>query len=119
MTAMTTDIQVPEGYVFACAVNDVPARGKRSVTLDHTHVLIIACESAYHAVEDVCPQTGRSIAHGEVLDCTLTTPTNGARYCLKTGRYLDGGQSPFQSHWLTVFPVHVYNDSIYVKLAAH
>ena len=77
-------------------------------------MLIIACDQMLYAIEDRCPQTGRSIAHGEVLDCTIASPSTGARYCLRSGRYLEGGLSPLQSHWLTIFPLRVLDDQIYV-----
>ena len=105
-----------EGYSFACKLSDLPPRGKKLVRFGQTRVLIIACESGLYAVEDRCPQTARSIAHGEVLNCILTTPTNGARYDLRTGQYVGGGLSPFQSHWPTIFPVIVVNDEVYVRL---
>ena len=91
-----------EGYVYVCERSDIPERGRKTVLIGE--------------VEDRCPQTGGSIAHGEVLGCVLTTPTVGARYDLRTGRYLGGGLSPLQSHWLTVFPLRVVEGKIYVRL---
>lgn len=115
MTATTTDIRVPEGYILACAVSDVPARGKHTVTIHDRRILIITCEDGCHAVEDACPHTGRSITHSKVLNCQLTTPTNGARYCLRTGRYLGGGQFPLPSHSLAIWPLQIVGDCIYVR----
>lgn len=115
MAAATTDTRIPEGYVFACEVRDVPARGKHTITIHDTRILIIVCDTSYHAVEDACPHTGRSIAHAEVLDCTLITSTNSARYCLRSGRYLGGGQFPLPSHSLTIWPLHIVEDRIYVR----
>jgi nitrite reductase/ring-hydroxylating ferredoxin subunit len=108
---------VPQGYVWACHVGDVPRRGKKTVHFDGKKVLIVACNSGIYAVEDRCPQTGRPIAHGQVLNCVLTSPTTGARYHLKTGKYLSGGLSPLQSHWLTTFPLRVIDDQVYVNVS--
>jgi nitrite reductase (NADH) small subunit len=107
---------IEEGYVLACSLNDLPKRGKRLIHINDLSVLIITTDTGVYAVEDACPHTARSIAHGQVLGRSLTTPTNGARYDLETGKYLGGGQSPFQSHWLTVFRVHVVGDQVYIQL---
>lgn len=108
--------QSMDGYRFACAVDEMPVRGRKLVHIEGVPVLLVACESGYYGVEDKCPQTGRSLAHGKVLDCVLTSPNNGARYDLSTGKYVGGGQSPFQSHWLTMFPVQVVDGGLYIKL---
>lgn len=111
-----TQPQAPEGYTLACAVSDLPTRGKRIMELGGRRVLIIVCDQQVFAIEDRCPQTGRSLAHGAVLNCAITSPANGARYCLRSGRYLGGGQSPLQSHWLTRFPVQVVDNFVFVRL---
>jgi len=103
-----------EGYVQVCNVSALPLRGKKTVTVDGARVLIVSCETGYYAVEDSCPQTGRSIAHGKVLNCVITSPHTGARYDLETGKYVGGGQSLLQSHWLTVLPLHIVDDTVYV-----
>jgi nitrite reductase/ring-hydroxylating ferredoxin subunit len=110
-------VETFENYEFACKVTDLPVRGKKTVVVGGVSILIVACESGLHAVEDRCPQTGRSLAHGQVLDCILTSPANGARYDLRTGRFVGGGLSPLQSHWLTVFPLQVIGDDVYVLMA--
>jgi nitrite reductase/ring-hydroxylating ferredoxin subunit len=115
MTTSTTQTQIPEGYVLACEREDIPTRGKKTVHVGDITLLIVPCDTGLYAVEDRCPQTGRPIAHGKVLDCAVTTPTTGARYCLRTGRYLGGGQSPLQSHWLRVFPLREIAGKVYVR----
>lgn len=111
-----TAATLPEGYVLACSLDEVPARGKKTVHVGDTTVLIIACGEDLHAVEDRCPQTGGSIAHGEVLNCMIAVPTTGAHYDLRTGRYLGGGQSPLPSQLLTVFPLRVAGGKVYIRL---
>lgn len=116
MTTGTTETRLPEGYVYACDVAQVPVRGKRRVWLnDDRAVLIIACNSDHYAVEDKCPQTGGSLAHGKVLDGVLTTPTTGARYELASGKYLGGGQFPLQTYWLKTFSILVRGGKVYLR----
>lgn len=110
------DPTAPAGYIRVCAVEQIPPRGRKTVYVDDIRLLIVACGDDLHAIEDRCPQTGRSIARGQVLNCVFTTPTVGARYDLRTGRYLGGGQSPLQSHWLTVFPLRVIEGNVYIRL---
>jgi len=116
MMTSLRDPTVPAGYIRVCAVEQIPPRGRKTVHVENITVLIVACDDGLHAIEDRCPQTGRSIVHGEVLDSVFTTPTVGARYDLRTGRYLGGGQSPLQSHWLTVFPLRVIEGGVYIRL---
>ncbi len=113
----TTKTRAPEGYTFACEREAIPTRGKKTVQIGDVTVLIVACDEHLYAVEDRCPQTGRSIVHGKVIRCVLTTPT-GARYSLNTGQYLGGVELPLQlqSHWLTLFPLKVIEDRVYVRL---
>ncbi len=115
MPPQATNVQIPEGYVYACETQELPTRGKKTLHIKGQRILIVACEQGYYAVEDRCPQTGSSIAHGAVLGCALTTPTTGARYNLRTGRYLDGGQSWLPTNWLTVWPLHVAEGKVYVR----
>jgi nitrite reductase/ring-hydroxylating ferredoxin subunit len=113
----TTTIQAPAGYTFVCAQNTLPTRGKKSFQIGSTRLLLVACDQHLYAVEDRCPQTARSITTSEILNCVLKTPV-GARYSLQTGQYLSGGTLPvlLQSHWLTLFPVKVIEDRVYVRL---
>ena len=105
-----------ENYVVACQRSDIPARGKKIVQVGGVSVLIVACEGSLFAVENACPQTGRPLAHGAVLKGTITSPHTGAHYELASGRYLGGGQSPLQSHWLRVFPLQTAENRVYIKL---
>ena len=107
---------LPNGFEFACDIHTIPARGKKTVQIDDHTILLVACDAGLYAIEDRCPQTGGSMAHGEVLDCTITAPTTGARYCLRTGRYLTGGQLPLPSHVLRVFALCISDDQVYVRI---
>lgn len=109
-------VSVMDGFVSACAVSAMPVHGRKVVQLNGVKVILVACDSGYYALEDKCPQTGRSIAHSKVINCVLTAPSTGARYDIVTGKYLGGGLSPLQSHWLTVFPTQVVDGQIYVRL---
>jgi nitrite reductase/ring-hydroxylating ferredoxin subunit len=116
MSTYVSEPKTPEGYVYACSLDKLPARGKKMVQVSTVSVLIVACDAGLFALEDRCPQTGRSLAHGEVLDGAITSPHSGARYDLRTGRYLGGGQWPLHSHLLVVFPLRVIDDRVYVRL---
>ncbi len=104
-----------EGYRYVCDLADLPARGKKAIHLDDVKLLLIACDSGLYALEDRDPQTGGSLATGEVIDCILTSPNTGARYSLATGRYIGGGLSPLSSHWLPMWHVRVVEDRVYVS----
>jgi nitrite reductase/ring-hydroxylating ferredoxin subunit len=113
---MNSVTSIPAGYVAACKLSDMPQRGKKALYFGETRVLLVACDDHLFAVEDRCPQTGRSIAHGKVWNCAITSPATGARYCLRSGRYLGGGQLSLRSTWLSLFPLLIIDDTIYVYL---
>jgi nitrite reductase/ring-hydroxylating ferredoxin subunit len=116
MSTHVSEPKTPEGYEDVCSLDELPARGKKMVQISGVSVLIVACDEGLFAIEDRCPQTGRSLAHGEVLDAAITSPHSGAQYDLKTGRYLGGGQWSLQSHLLIVFPLRVIEDRVYIRL---
>ena len=101
-------------FLYVCDRDSLPQRGKKTVYVEGVKLLIIACDTGLYALEDRDPQTGGSIAHAKVLDCVLTSPNTGARYSLRTGQYLGGGQSPLSSHWLPMWNVRVKDGKIYV-----
>ncbi len=103
-----------EGYVFICTKDDVPVRGKKRMQVSDIHVLLVACESGLYAIEDRCPQSGRSIAHGQVINGVLTSPITGAEYDLRTGQYIGGGLSPLQSERLRTYPLQFDGDKVYI-----
>lgn len=107
--------EVLEGYQRVCRADELPVRGKKTVSIDGMQILIVSCEHGICVIEDKCPQTGRPIAHGKVIEGTITSPHTGAKYDLQSGKYLGGGQSPFQSHWLTLLKHQIIDGVIYVR----
>ncbi|HMM28219.1 MAG: nitrite reductase (NAD(P)H) small subunit [Chloroflexota bacterium] len=105
-----------EGYRFVCDRADLPTRGKKTVHLDDVKLLIVACDTGIYALEDRDPQTGGSIAHGEVLDCVLTSPNTGAKYSLKDGRLIEEQTAlTVLTHWLPMWHVRVVDDQVFVS----
>ena len=56
-------VSVMEGYIHVCALDELPARGRKVVHLNGVSIMISVCESGVYAVENKCPQTGGSLAH--------------------------------------------------------
>jgi len=112
---MTTHT-VPETYTYACEVTDLPTRGKKTLTLGGKRIILIACDEAIYAVEDSGEDARRSLAHGKVLNHTLTMPGSGARYDLRTGLYLGGSFSTPSHTMLRVLPVHVASGKVYLHV---
>jgi len=105
-----------EGYRYICDRAELPARGKKTVRLDDVRLLIVACDTGFYALEDRDPQTGGSIAHGEVLNCVLTSPNTGAKYSLKDGRLIEEQKAlTVLAHWLTMWYVRVVEDKVYIS----
>jgi nitrite reductase/ring-hydroxylating ferredoxin subunit len=107
---------VLDGYVLACNKSDLPERGKKLITLNGIHVLLITCDTNVYAIEDRCLSDGRSLAHGKVLNHIISSPSSGARYDLITGQCVGGGFSTRMHESLRVFPVVVADDQVYIHL---
>ncbi len=60
------------------------------VEVDGVEVAVFRIEGQFYAVEDVCTHDGAEIASGRLEGCEIVCPRHGARFCLKTGKVLQG-----------------------------
>ena len=81
------------------------------VDVDGVEVAVFRIEGAFYAIEDVCTHDGAEIASGRLDGCEIICPRHGARFCLKTGKVLQG---PAYED-LPCFPLRVENGVIQVR----
>ncbi len=81
------------------------------VDVDGVEVAVFRIEGECYAIEDVCTHDGAEIASGRVDGCEIICPRHGARFCLKTGKVLQG---PAYED-LPCFPVRIENGVIQVR----
>ncbi len=81
------------------------------VEVDGVEVAVFRIEGQFYAVEDVCTHDGAEIASGRLEGCEIVCPRHGARFCLKTGKVLQG---PAYED-LPCFPLRIENGVIQVR----
>jgi nitrite reductase/ring-hydroxylating ferredoxin subunit len=104
------------GYKLACAVDKLPPRGKKTLTINDQTVVVIVCDSEIYAVLDYHPEKEYGLKHGKVLNGVLVLPDSGAHYDLHTGQYL-GGCAWAQAHdALPVLNTKIADGNLYVSI---
>lgn len=93
-------------------VGDVPALGKKTVSVDGQEILLVNLKGTIYAVENECPHQGAPLAGALVKDTYLSCPRHGYRFELK-----DGSCKEHPEFKLKTWPVRVENGEIVVDLA--
>ncbi len=93
-------------------VSDVPDPGKMLVEIDDQLVVLVHCDGAFYAIDDVCTHDGGPLGEGELVGCTLACPRHGAKFDVKTGAALTmPATKPTGTH-----EVKIEGDTILIKL---
>jgi len=87
-----------------------PATGKGFV-VEGRLVAVFFDGSAHYAIDDFCPHQGAELHDGLVFDQSVTCRHHGWRFCLKTGRWIDGRRDGVEA-----YPVRVVGDEIQVAV---
>ena len=90
---------------------DLSEGGQVVVDVDGVDIAVFKIEGALYAVQDVCTHDGAEIASGRREGLEIVCPRHGARFCLKTGKLLQG---PAYED-LTCFPVRLENGVVQVR----
>jgi len=85
--------------------------GHALADVDGVEVAVFRIDGALYAVQDVCTHDGAEIASGRREGGEIICPRHGARFCLKTGKLLQG---PAYED-LPCFPVRVEGGVIQVR----
>ncbi len=76
-----------EGWVDACAVDEIPESKARVVCLrGRERVAIFRDGGALSAVASVCAHQGGPLGEGQIIDGCVTCPWHGYQYVAKTGQ---------------------------------
>jgi 3-phenylpropionate/trans-cinnamate dioxygenase ferredoxin subunit len=74
-------------WVRACAVDEVPVGGTKSVVIDGEPVCVVRTdEGTLYAIRDVCSHADVALSEGDVEDTTIECWLHGSRFDLTTGR---------------------------------
>ena len=75
---------MPE-FETVARVGDIPDGEGRAFNCQDQMVAVFNAGGEYHAIDDMCPHMGASLAAGHLEDCVVTCPWHGWQYELETG----------------------------------
>jgi nitrite reductase/ring-hydroxylating ferredoxin subunit len=97
---------------FAAKVSEVPAWGKKVVTVNGQEVLLVNAKGTIYACEPECPHQGAHLSGALVKDADhLSCQRHGYRFNLQTGACAD-----FPEYTLKVYPVQIVGEDVMVEL---
>jgi nitrite reductase/ring-hydroxylating ferredoxin subunit len=98
---------------FAAKLVEVPAWGKKVVTVAGQEVLLVNIKGEIFACEPECPHQGAPLSGAVIKEADhITCARHGWHFNLKTGACRENSQ-----YALKVYPVQVAGDDILVNLA--
>ena len=92
--------QIPDGQGVACLVGD-------------RLVAVFNDGGTYHAINDMCPHMGASLADGELQAGVVACPWHGWRFRVSDGTWCDSPRAKTDS-----YEVRVVGDEIQVRVPA-
>jgi nitrite reductase (NADH) small subunit/3-phenylpropionate/trans-cinnamate dioxygenase ferredoxin subunit len=101
---------VPQRVTVAKS-GDIPEGGSVVVNVGQKDVAVFRIEGALHAIDDLCPHMGASLAGGLVEDGCVTCPWHYWRFRLADGAWADSPKLK-----LAVYPVHEVGGEIQLEL---
>jgi 3-phenylpropionate/trans-cinnamate dioxygenase ferredoxin subunit len=105
-------MSVPDTYVRACALTDVPEDGALGVEVQDTPVAIIRVGGEIFALHDVCSHEEVPLSEGEIYDHTVECWLHGSCFDLRTG----APTGPPATKPVPTYPVHTDGSDVYVSL---
>jgi nitrite reductase (NADH) small subunit/3-phenylpropionate/trans-cinnamate dioxygenase ferredoxin subunit len=94
-----------------CRVGDI-AEGEGTAVQVGTKVIAIFCQQGqFHAIDDMCPHMGASLAGGHLENGVVTCPWHAWRFRVTDGTWADNPRIKIGS-----YPVRVEGDEIQVQV---
>jgi nitrite reductase (NADH) small subunit/3-phenylpropionate/trans-cinnamate dioxygenase ferredoxin subunit len=82
----------------------------RAVPVDGRMVAVFRKGDQWHAIDDLCPHMGASLAEGFVEENTVTCPWHAWRFCIKDGTWEDNPRVK-----VDCFEVKVEDNEVFVR----
>jgi nitrite reductase (NADH) small subunit/3-phenylpropionate/trans-cinnamate dioxygenase ferredoxin subunit len=92
-------------------VGDIPDGQGRAFVVHDCIVAVFHLGGQYHAINDLCPHQGASLAEGHVEDHTVSCPWHGWRFRVTDGTWCDNPRIKTDS-----YRVRVVDDQIQVAI---
>ncbi len=78
-------LAIPDGFVDACAISDIPENRARIVCVSGERVAIFKYEGKISAVSNVCQHQNGPLGEGKIVFGCITCPWHGYQYVPETG----------------------------------
>jgi nitrite reductase (NADH) small subunit len=101
---------MPE-YQTVARVGDVPEGEARAFEVNQKLIAVFHHAGQYHAIDDVCPHMGASLAEGHVEGGIVTCPWHAWRFRIADGVWADSPRVK-----IGCYPVRVVGDEIQVQV---
>lgn len=100
-------------FLTVAKVGDIPMGEGRSYPVNGKIIAIFRLGDAYHAINDLCPHMGASLATGWVEGTAVTCPWHAWRFSVTEGTWLDNPRSKIKTD---CYQVRVVGDEIQVEV---
>lgn len=103
---------MPE-FLTVAKVGDIPHGEGRSYPVGGKIIAIFRVGDDYHAINDLCPHMGASLATGWIEGGAVTCPWHAWRFSITDGTWLDNPRSKIRTD---CYEVRVVEDEIQVEV---
>ena len=100
-------------FQTVCKVADLPDGEGKTVEVGGKLVAVFRVGDQYHAIDDVCPHMGASLAGGYVENESVTCPWHAWRFRLTDGAWADNPRGAIR---LSCYTVRVEGDELQIEL---
>jgi nitrite reductase/ring-hydroxylating ferredoxin subunit len=102
--------QSTDGFVAACAWDDIPEGRAKVVTLNGERIAVFRHAGQVSALSNVCRHQNGPLGEGMIIDGCVTCPWHGYQYFPDTGM----SPPPFQDR-VPTYPAKVANGQVLVQ----
>ena len=106
-------------YLKIAEVDALQPGEKKSFPLHGKMIFLANVGGVYYALDNRCPHMGGALSGGDLDGATLTCPRHGAKFDVRTGKYVGSAKLAFIQAKVgnaKVFPVKVEGKDILVEL---
>ena len=100
-------------FTTVARVDEIPEGQARSFEVNGRIVAVFHEHGKFHAMDDLCPHMGASLASGHMQDGIVTCPWHAWRFDVCNGHWVDNPKMKVAAH-----EVRVEGDEIQVRLAS-
>jgi len=98
-------------FVTVAKMGEIPVGQGKSCLVGEKLIAVFNVDGRYHAINDLCPHMGASLADGQLDGDVVACPWHGWRYCVTDGTWCDNRRIKTDS-----YEVRVQGEEIQVRV---